>query len=167
MMVDRVTAILWWRHFDLVAHKLEFDSTTRPGLERRTPANPRHTADILKGEAMLCASDVDKLCVTFAETRTWPNDLSGELLADIQHRLGCAKMALEFMVTRAEHETAIALHYYAPDPLDAPRYIEFLLIPVWRLLSDIYLDEQARQLMALLSPEQLDHLIATNPPLQG
>lgn len=167
-MIDRATALMWWRHLDSVAHKLVADNAHRDLGERRTPTNPRHTADFLVAEAMLCAADADERCRSFAITRSWPNDLSGDEFSNIQHRLCCAKGTLEYMFVHPDDEKAIALQTNIPDPLkDTARFIEFLLIPVWRLIGDIFLEDQANQLQRLLPPGELERLWATNPALHG
>ena len=180
MPMSRDAAMKWWKHLDFIAHKLQADYVNRAGLHRVT-ANPRHTADILKGEAMLIAPEVDEICRVFSRTRCWPADLTGEQLYDIQHRLCCAKLALDFMTTYPDHETAIALQAVADeapaDPEAAPssygdgelvsRFLEWLLIPTWSVLSDNYFHGHAEELKALLSPEQLKDFLETDPTLQG
>ena len=166
MPIDRATALTWWQYLDRVAHELENDNAHRPNLQSRYPTNPRHTAECIKGEAMLCSEDVDRHCRAFSHTRIWPDDLPAEQLGTVQHRLCCAKMVLEYMTT-FRGGNADFLQSHIPDPEDQTCLLDWLLIFVWRALGDIYLEDQAKQLQALLTPGELQRLWEENPPLKG
>jgi len=166
-MIDRETAMRWWKYLDAAAHQLIADYADCPGQERRTPTNPRHTADCLKGDAMLCAAEVDESCRAFAATRNWPSNLPSEQRWILQHRLGCAKATLD-MMTALTGGNADFLQAVVPNPdEDGRAFIEWLLLPVWAAFGDIYLDDQAAQLQTLLAPGELERLWAENPPLKG
>jgi hypothetical protein len=166
-MIERQTAIHWWSYLDSVALKLAADYADRPDQDSRTPTNPRHTADCLKGKSMLLAAEADEKCRSFAVIQRWPNDLTGDQVEEIQHRLGCAKCALEYMTTYPEDETVITLQSLIPDHRDEPVFIECLLIPIWRLFGDVILEDKAAQLQQLLPPGELERLWKENPPLEG
>jgi hypothetical protein len=167
MSIDRDTAMQWWKYLDAEAHNLQAAYAGRPGMERRTTTNPLHTADCLKGDAMLCAADVDEMCVSFAITHSWPNDLTGDQVSGIQLRLGCAKLALDYMTSYPGDEKVIAMQSFVPNPDDEPRFIEWFLIPVWRLFGELFIEDKAKQLQTLLAPGELERLWAENPPLTG
>jgi hypothetical protein len=166
--VDRETALMWWRYFDVVAHALEIAHAAEGG-QHRLPTNPRHTADCLKGGAMLCAPALNEYCRTFAVIRRWPDEFEKDELYYLQHRLCLAKTALDYITTQeySNDWNVRVLQTTAPDPRNESTFIEFLLVGVWDVMSEGYLDGVTKELQSLLAPGELERLEAENSPLLG
>jgi hypothetical protein len=166
--IERDVAMTWWNYFDVVAHVLEL-AHAADGGQHRLPTNPRHTADCLRGGAMLCAAVLDEYCRGFAATRRWPDEFGQDELYYLQHRLCLAKSALDYMTTQ-EYSSDWNVHVLrttTPDPRDESNFIEFLLVGVWDVMSEGYLDGVTKELQSLLAPGELERLEAENPPLSG
>lgn len=163
MPIGVIKACRWRAYLLAAAHRLEVEAAADCGMQR-TPVNPRHTADCLKGGDMLCTENVDAACHCFATTRRWPVQLSGDEIFYIQHRLCAAQAILDIMTTHRDGNVA-ALQATIPDGDDEPALVQWLLINVWRVFGDAYFDGVVIEWQQLLPPGELARIETENSPL--